>query len=239
MYESSTKKNKSRSTDTDLCLTVKATFSYKGFFYYAVKEIDKRVLDPLWEDNIWYLSYVRHHMKQVLHKSQLRIPDYEFKYVMCDYIYKYVKPQPQLWKFIKDNMADNLTDDSHLSANMEYMKDYIDFMNENLNSGECPLFDEIFSALMFWAGKIKKGEEERLTKKEKVIAKQFILWCNNLNYNFDTWHKLHIKYYHKKMKREAEAKIQDFIVSRIFDTRYKIGRHFFDFRLKQDGIDYN
>ena len=233
MYESSIKKNKSRSTDTDLSLTLKATFSYKGFFYYAVKEINKRVLDPMWEDNIWYLSYVRHHMKQVL-LAKRHIPDYEFKYVMCDYIYKYVKPQPQLWKFIKDCMTDNLTDeDWAMSVNVEYMKDYIDFMNDNNNG--CPLFDEIFSALMYWAGQIKK-EGNRLTKKEKVLARQFILWCNNLNYNFDTWHKLHIKYNHKKMKREAEEKIKKFIVSRIFDTRYKIGRHFLDFRLKQNGI---
>ncbi len=38
---------------------------------------------------------------------------------------------------------------------------------------------------------------------------------------------------------KAQEKVSNFIFDRMFDTKYKVGRHFFDFRLKQDGIDYD
>ena len=212
MFSTTTKQNAKETNDSHASITVKATFSYLPFFSYYINTYHDLELP----DYYAYYNTVNH--IQISYKMDT----YGAAERMLDnYIYTYAKPGPRLWKFIKDTM------NKKLQESIWSLYDYQDYLNNS--TGQCHTFECIYDELEgVWEDSVGLA-----------ILKQYNTWRSKIHQKLEIWTRLSKKYNKGQQKRRAEEKIKNFIVSRMFDTKYKIGRHFFEYRLKQDGLEYD
>jgi hypothetical protein len=173
--------------------------------------------------------------------SRLFKTNKKYWYEAPDRFWESVRPPPMVWSALKKIWINYYTNYWRL-ANLQ-CNGYSDDEEREQFRDDYAFHQFIepkpeYSPYSCWE-KIK--DELNLTEPQmKRLHTQMRNWFFKIQKKF--WCiKRHIKkqkqrYY--SAERKARELLGKFIFDRMMDTEYKIGRHFFDFRLKQEGIEY-
>ncbi len=164
-----------------------------------------------------------------------------------EYLYRYCRPSQLLWGMIKKRMATM----SQWEVCYSYEGDGDEWFDENFEEWFremewCPRAERRGESCDCWGqphhyGCIVPDGYYCFQGRDKDMA-------SRIQNHWLSWYKLMKKrtkalvYIQRKRKgldkEEASEIIGNWIFEKIFDTKYKIGRRFFEFRLKKDGLDY-